>query len=96
MLVAIGNPKSLIYIVALLPPFVDAKAPVAPQLLVLALLAMAIDVALGLVYILAGSRLAAAMERPATRKRLDRTVGTIFILIALGILAELFWRGAPA
>ena len=96
ILVAIGNPKSLIYIVALLPPFVDAKAPVAPQLLVLALLAMAIDVALGLVYILAGSRLAAAMERPATRKRLDRTVGTIFILIALGILAELFWRGAPA
>ena len=96
VLVAIGNPKSLIYIVALLPPFVDAKAPVAPQLLVLALLAMAIDVALGLVYILAGSRLAAAMERPATRKRLVRTVGTIFILIALGILAELFWRGAPA
>ena len=96
ILVAIGNPKSLIYIVALLPPFVDARAPVVPQLVVLALLAMAIDVALGLVYIGAGSRLAAAMERPATRRKLDVAVGVIFILIALGILVELFLRAAPA
>jgi threonine/homoserine/homoserine lactone efflux protein len=94
--VAIGNPKSLIYIVALLPPFVDARVQVAPQLLVLALVAMAIDVALGLIYIAAGSRLAAAMERPATRRRLDLVVGALFILIALGILAELYWRSAPA
>lgn len=93
ILVAIGNPKSLIYIVALLPPFVDAGAPVAPQLLLLYGLAMAIDVALGTIYILAGSRLAAAMERPATRRRLDLAVGAIFILIALGILAEMIWRG---
>jgi len=96
ILVAISNPKSLIYIVALLPPFVDATAPVVPQLVVLALLAMAIDIALGLIYIFAGSRLAAAMERPATRRKLDIAVGAIFILIALGILAELFLRAAPA
>ena len=95
ILVAIGNPKSLIYIVALLPPFVDARAPVAPQLVVLALLAMAIDVALGVLYITAGSRLAAAMERPATRRKLDIAVGAIFILIALGILFELFRRSGP-
>jgi threonine/homoserine/homoserine lactone efflux protein len=96
ILVAIGNPKSLIYIVALLPPFVDAEAAVAPQLLILALLAMAIDVALGLIYILAGSRLAAAMQDPVTRRKLDIAVGTIFILIALGVLAELFWRNTAA
>jgi homoserine/homoserine lactone efflux protein len=93
ILVAIGNPKSLIYIVALLPPFVDAGAPVAPQLVLLYVLAMAIDVALGVIYIAAGSRLAAAMERPATRRRLDVAVGAIFILIAAGILAEMTWRG---
>jgi threonine/homoserine/homoserine lactone efflux protein len=96
IVVALSNPKSLIYIVALLPPFVDARAPVAPQLIVLAALAMTIDVALGLIYIFAGSRLASAMERPATRKRLDIAVGIIFILIALGILAELFLRSGPA
>ena len=96
IVVALSNPKSLIYIVALLPPFVDARAPVVPQLIVLAVLAMAIDIALGTIYILAGSRLAAAMARPATRKKLDIAVGAIFILIALGILAELFLRSGPA
>jgi threonine/homoserine/homoserine lactone efflux protein len=92
ILVAVGNPKSLVYIVALLPPFVDARSPVVPQLLVLALVAMAIDVALGVLYIGAGSRLARAMERPRTRLWLDRGVGLAFIAIAAAILAEPFGR----
>lgn len=96
ILVALGNPKSLVYIVALLPPFVDTAQTVVPQLLVLGTLAIAIDVALGLVYIGTGSRLAAAMARPAARRQLDLAVGLIFIAIALGILAEIFWRGSAA
>lgn len=87
--VAMSNPKALVYIVALLPPFVDQRQPVVPQLVVLALVAMAIDVALGALYIAAGSRLAAAMARPDTHTWLDRAVGTIFIAIALAILVEL-------
>lgn len=90
--VALSNPKALIYVVALLPPFVDAGSPVVPQLVVLAMVAMAIDVALGTVYILAGGKLAAAMTRPVLRRRVDRAIGTIFILIAAGVLAELAWR----
>jgi threonine/homoserine/homoserine lactone efflux protein len=88
--VALSNPKALVYIVALLPPFVDQTDPVVPQLAVLAVVAMAIDIALGALYIGAGSRLSAAMTQPKTRKRLDRVVGTIFIAIALAILVELF------
>ncbi len=91
VLVALGNPKALIYIVALLPPFVDGSQSVAPQLLVLAFVALSIDAAVGSVFILTGNRLAAAMARPATRRRLDLAVGTIFIVIAIGILAELLW-----
>jgi threonine/homoserine/homoserine lactone efflux protein len=85
--VALSNPKALIYIVALLPPFVDPHQDVVPQLVLLAAVAMVIDVACGALYIGAGSRLSAAMARPQTRKWLDRTVGAIFIAIALGILA---------
>lgn len=92
VLVALGNPKSLIYIVALLPPFVDARASVPPQLVVLALVAMAVDVAIGAVYIGAGSRLAAAMARPKTRRRVDTAVGVLFVAIALGILADIATR----
>jgi threonine/homoserine/homoserine lactone efflux protein len=92
IIVALSNPKALVYIVALLPPFVDQASSVVPQLAVLAVVAIAIDVALGAVYIGAGSRLSAAMARPQSRKWLDGAVGTIFIAIALGILIELFAR----
>lgn len=90
IVVALSNPKALIYIVALLPPFVDARVPIGPQLLVLFVVAMGIDIALGLIYIFAGSKLSAAMARPLTRRRLDLAVGTVFVLIALGILVALF------
>ena len=89
ILVAMSNPKSLIYIVALLPPFVDTRSPVVPQLALLAVVAMAIDVALGAVYILAGNGLARAMTRSATRKWLNRSVSAIFLAIAAAILADL-------
>jgi homoserine/homoserine lactone efflux protein len=91
--VAISNPKSLIYIVALLPPFVDPRSAVVPQLLLLGTIAIALDVAFGLIYIAAGSRLARAMSRPQTRTWLDSSVGLVFIAIAIGILAELVLRG---
>ena len=86
IIVAMSNPKSLVYIVALLPPFVDARSAVVPQILVLAVLAMVIDVALGTIYIVAGNRLA----RPRTRLWVDRTIGAIYLAIAAAILAEMF------
>lgn len=91
-LVAISNPKSLIYMVALLPPFVNGRSPIVPQLMLLALVAMAIDVTLGTVYILAGNGLARAMTSGATRHWIDRGVGTIFLIIAAAILADLILR----
>ena len=90
IVVALGNPKSLIYIVALLPPFVDPARSVAPQLLLLAAVAMVIDLVIGSAYILAGSRLAKAMAEPRIRRRLDIAVGVIFIAISVGILIQLF------
>ena len=92
VLVALYNPKSLIYIVALLPPFVDARQPVGPQLAALAVVAIAIDLAVGAVYIAAGTRFAAAMARPATRKRFDLGIGLLFLAIAGGILADIASR----
>jgi threonine/homoserine/homoserine lactone efflux protein len=87
--VAMSNPKSLIYIVALLPPFVDPHGAIIPQLVLLAIVAMAIDVALGSVYILTGSGLVRAMAERGTRTWVDRAVGAIFLVIAIGILAHL-------
>lgn len=91
ILVAMSNPKSLVYIVALVPPFVDSRSAVVPQLVVLAVVAMVIDVLFGAVYVLAGNGLSRAMSREATRAWLHRGVGTIFFLIAIAILAELIF-----
>ena len=87
--VAMSNPKSLIYIVALLPPFVDARSSVVPQLVLLAVVAMSIDVVLGAAYILAGNGLARAIAERRTRIWVDRAVGAIFIAIAIAIFADL-------
>jgi homoserine/homoserine lactone efflux protein len=92
ILVALGNPKSLIYIVALLPLFVDARLPVVPQLVLLAAVSLVIDVAVGAAYIGAGRKLSAAMSDPATRRKLDIGIGLLFIAIAIGILADLATR----
>lgn len=92
VLVALGNPKSLIYIVALLPPFVDARLPVVPQLVLLAAVSLVIDVAVGAAYIGAGRKLSAAMSDPATRRKLDIGTGLLFIAIAIGILTDLAMR----
>jgi threonine/homoserine/homoserine lactone efflux protein len=82
VVIAISNPKSLVYMVALLPPFVDAAQPVGGQIVVLALVAMAIDLTVGALYILAGRRLSGAMSNPTARRWVDRGVGTAFLLIA--------------
>ena len=87
--VAIGNPKALVYVVALLPPFIDPGQPVWAQLGALIVIGSVLDVAVGGAYIYAGQRLSRAMDRPATRKWIDRGVGAAFVLIAAGILAEL-------
>jgi threonine/homoserine/homoserine lactone efflux protein len=89
MTVAIGNPKSLIYVVALLPPFIETGLPVVPQLAILTVIGTGLDLLVGGLYIFAGKSLAGAMDRPGTRLWIDRSVGTIFLLIAGVILFEL-------
>ena len=88
MVVALSNPKSLIYIVALLPPFIDPGAALAPQLVLLAAVAMAIDIAIGAAYILTGSKLAAAMTEPRIRRGTNRGIGVIFLTLAAGVIAS--------
>jgi len=89
--VAVGNPKALVYVSAILPPFVDTRAPVGPQLALLAVVALTIDVIVSLAYIHAGSRLNAAIARPEVRRRLDLGVGAVFLVIAAMVL----WWAMP-
>lgn len=93
LVIALSNPKSLVYVLALLPPFVDTRQPVAPQLAVLAAIAIGCDVVIGVAYVAAGSRLAAAMQRPDLRARLETGVGAVFLAIGAGVIVSLVQRG---
>ncbi|WP_324827585.1 LysE family translocator [Qipengyuania zhejiangensis] len=92
-IVAIGNPKSLLYVVAIIPPFVDPAQSVGGQIVVLAIVALVLDLAVGWLYIGAGRRLASAMERAATRRWVDRGIGLAFLAIAAAILVDLLRTG---
>ena len=91
--VSLSNPKSLVYVLALLPPFIDPRLPVAPQLALLAAIAIALDLTVGAVYVAAGGGLSAAMNRPAVRLWFERAIGAIFLVLAGAILVELTLRG---
>ena len=90
--VAIGNPKSLIYMVAIIPPFVDPEGSKGWQITVLALIALVLDLLIGWLYIGAGKQLARMMERSATRRWIDRGIGIVFILIAALIGVDLYGK----
>lgn len=94
--VSLSNPKSLVYVVALLPPFVDSRQPVAPQLALLAAVAIALDLAVGAVYVAAGGGLSAMMNRRRVRLWFERAVGAVFVALAMAILADLARRTGVA
>jgi threonine/homoserine/homoserine lactone efflux protein len=66
-----ANPKALVYFVALLPQFIDPTGPVVPQILLLGVSSVVIELAVLTLYVafavrarrLAGSRLAGPLER---------------------------------
>lgn len=89
ILVAIGNPKSLIYMVALVPPFVDPAKSIGWQIALLAIVALVIDLIVGALYIFAGRQLASTLGRPDTRCWVDRGIGAVFLLIGTLILGDL-------
>jgi len=91
--VSLGNPKSLAYVLALLPAFVDPGQPVVPQLALLAAIGISADMLIGAAYVVAGSGLARVMARPSVRRRLDRAVAAIFLSLAAGIVVEVFFTG---
>ncbi len=94
--VALSNPKSLVYVLALLPQFVDPQQPVAPQLALLAAIAIALDLIIGAIYVAAGGGLSAAMARPAVRLWFERAIGSIFLALATAIFLELAMAGGPS
>ncbi len=92
MLVAFGNPKSILYFVALLPQFIDPARPILQQTLVLGAIAIVIDFIADLAYAIAGGALARTLNRPSIRRWFERGIGGVFV--GLSAATALYRRAA--
>ena len=85
---AASNPKAWAFLVALLPPFVDQNAPLAPQLLTLLGLMMVIELTSLLIYAFGGRILSEQLHRRGKARWLNYVAGTLMmgvgVWLALG------------
>lgn len=91
-MVALTNPKALLFMSAFLPQFIDPQAPLATQYAIVACVLATINILTMLVYATLGAQLVRAFQGSGLRW-LNRVCGSLMIGLA-GTLA-LYRRGAP-
>lgn len=82
-----SNPKAIVFFTALLPQFIDARAPIAPQVAVLALTSVAIEFSVLLGYGIAAGRASVLAREPRYAKWTNRTAGVSLISAGAGLAA---------
>ncbi|WP_315140193.1 LysE family translocator [Achromobacter marplatensis] len=91
-MVALTNPKALLFMSAFLPQFIDPQAPLLTQYAIVACVLATINILTMLVYAMLGAQLVRAFQGSGLRW-LNRVCGGLMIGLA-GTLA-LYRRGAP-
>ncbi len=79
----ISNPKALLYFSALLPQFVDINAPVVPQLIILCLITMILDLVCYSLYGYLGFKSRGKFIKPIIIKLINRSAGAMLIFAGL-------------
>lgn len=92
VLVNLTNPKATVFLVALLPQFLDPSKPQAPQLLVIGCTLVAIDVLVMSGYSGLAARLRRVIANPRAVMRLNRITGSALVGAAL-LLSAAHGRG---
>ena len=81
-LVNASNPKAIIFILAVLPQFLDPKAPLLGQYLLMAATMVAVDLLVMAGYTGLAARVLRALRSPRQQRVLNRTFGGLFIAAA--------------
>jgi threonine/homoserine/homoserine lactone efflux protein len=92
LFVGLGNPKSILYFVALLPQFLDPKQPLWGQIAILGAVAIGIDFTADVVYAFLGGAVSRALNRPKVKRWYERGVGSLFV--GLSAVTALYRRVA--
>lgn len=85
VLIALSNPKAILFFGAVLPQFVDPARPALPQFVLLAATFAGLELLVTGVVALGAYALAPALRRPVVRVRVNR-VGGLVILAAAALL----------
>ena len=83
---AIANPKGWAFMVALLPPFIDEAAPLAPQLVTLVVVIFCTEFISLLAYATGGRSLRKLLETPGNTQLLERISGSVMIGLGVWLL----------
>lgn len=87
-MVQIANPKMLLFFSAVLPPFLDVKRPLVPQLAMFACATIGMDLISMTSYGLGGAALSTRMNEPGFRRGFAFLVGALLITAAVLILSR--------
>jgi homoserine/homoserine lactone efflux protein len=87
-LVNISNPKALVFMLAILPQFIDLSAPLFAQYLTIAATMVTVDMIVMAGYTGLASRVLRALKTPKQQRRMNRTFAGLFVGAA-GFLATL-------
>lgn len=86
LLLALSNPKAILFITALFPQFILHGAPLLPQLVVLSLTFMSLSFSALMIYAVAGHLVGSNMADVMQSRRFRRTCGSLFIAMGAGLL----------
>ena len=81
-LINASNPKSIIFILAVLPPFIDPSQPLAQQYLILAATMIGVDLLVMAGYTALAAKVLRLLRSPHQQKLLNRVFGGCFVLAA--------------
>jgi len=79
--VNLTNPKSIVFLAALFPQFVLPQFQQTPQFLVLGVTTLVVDIIVMIGYATLATRLAHWLKGPRQMRRLNRTFGSLFIMV---------------
>lgn len=87
LLMAVTNPKPILFFTALFPQFIDTKLPLLPQFLILTGIFMALSFVTLIGYARVAARASNLLVKPFFAKWVNRIVGTVFISFGTALLA---------
>ncbi|MGN8274520.1 homoserine/homoserine lactone efflux protein [Pseudomonas sp. SMV71] len=87
-LVNISNPKALVFMLAVLPQFIDPHAPLVKQYLILGVTMICVDLIVMAGYTGLASKVLRLLRTPKQQRRMNRTFAGLFIGAA-GLLATI-------